>query len=237
MTTPQSAPNRLALYATGVLLFLFIPAVLFLFVRHPEPVGLSLARRRGADRRPPLPRPAVHGAGAGGQMPLVQPGPAADARGARAPAPAAARLAARCCAAHRAAGGEVLLLPPLLALAVAAGDLPSPALPAHRARRLRRRAAGSGAARHHLVQAGGRGHGERGRPRLFLRPRARPPRRSPSRSTTSSCSASGTCSGSSAWSGSGGSGRGYPPWLFELSLKASAPFPLFNRRRGFPKEA
>jgi hypothetical protein len=43
MATPQSAPNRLAIYATGVLLFLFIPAVLFLFVRHPEPVGLSLA--------------------------------------------------------------------------------------------------------------------------------------------------------------------------------------------------
>ena len=43
MTTPRSAPNRLAIYATGVLLFLFIPAVLFLFVRHPEPVGLSLA--------------------------------------------------------------------------------------------------------------------------------------------------------------------------------------------------
>jgi hypothetical protein len=43
MTTPESAPNRLALYATGVLLFLFIPVVLLLFVRHPEPVGLSLA--------------------------------------------------------------------------------------------------------------------------------------------------------------------------------------------------
>jgi hypothetical protein len=43
MTTPPSAPNRLAIYATGVLLFLFIPAVLFLVVRHPEPVGLSLA--------------------------------------------------------------------------------------------------------------------------------------------------------------------------------------------------
>ena len=28
---------------TGVLLFLFIPLVLFLFVRHPEPVGVSLA--------------------------------------------------------------------------------------------------------------------------------------------------------------------------------------------------
>lgn len=37
-----AAPNRFAVYATGVLLFLFIPLVLFLFVRHPRPVGLSL---------------------------------------------------------------------------------------------------------------------------------------------------------------------------------------------------
>jgi hypothetical protein len=36
-------PNRLAVYATGILLFLFIPVVLYLFVQHPEPVGLSLA--------------------------------------------------------------------------------------------------------------------------------------------------------------------------------------------------
>ncbi|HEY9422651.1 MAG TPA: hypothetical protein VIW92_14640 [Thermoanaerobaculia bacterium] len=36
-------PNRPAVYATGILLFLFIPVVLFLFVKHPEPVGLSLA--------------------------------------------------------------------------------------------------------------------------------------------------------------------------------------------------
>ena len=43
MTTAQSAPNRLAIYTTGVLLFLFIPVVLFLFVRHPAPVGGSLA--------------------------------------------------------------------------------------------------------------------------------------------------------------------------------------------------
>lgn len=48
MTLPQSnpssaAPHRLAVYGTGVLLFLFIPVVLFLFVRHPEPVGVSLA--------------------------------------------------------------------------------------------------------------------------------------------------------------------------------------------------
>ena len=48
MTTPQltpapAAPNRFALTATGVALFLFIPLVLFLFVRHPEPVGASVA--------------------------------------------------------------------------------------------------------------------------------------------------------------------------------------------------
>ncbi len=32
----------LKVQATGVLLFLFIPVVLFLFVRHPEPIGASL---------------------------------------------------------------------------------------------------------------------------------------------------------------------------------------------------
>lgn len=40
----MAAPaNRIPVYVTGVLLFLFIPLVLFLFVRHPEPVGVSLA--------------------------------------------------------------------------------------------------------------------------------------------------------------------------------------------------
>ena len=34
--------QSLKVQATGVLLFLFIPLVLFLFVRHPEPVGASL---------------------------------------------------------------------------------------------------------------------------------------------------------------------------------------------------
>jgi hypothetical protein len=43
MAISRPAPDRLAVYATGVLLFLFIPGVLFLFVRHPEPVGVSLA--------------------------------------------------------------------------------------------------------------------------------------------------------------------------------------------------
>jgi hypothetical protein len=39
----KTPPSRFAVYATGVLLFLFIPVVLYLFVKHPEPVGLSLA--------------------------------------------------------------------------------------------------------------------------------------------------------------------------------------------------
>lgn len=37
------APHRALIHATGVLLFLFIPVVLFLYVQHPEPVGVSLA--------------------------------------------------------------------------------------------------------------------------------------------------------------------------------------------------
>src|SRR5882724_1818605 len=41
--TPAPAPSIRRLQWTGVLLFLFIPVVLVLFVRHPEPVGLSLA--------------------------------------------------------------------------------------------------------------------------------------------------------------------------------------------------
>ncbi len=42
-TTPARTPGRASIQLTGVLLFLFIPLVLFLFVRHPEPVGVSLA--------------------------------------------------------------------------------------------------------------------------------------------------------------------------------------------------
>lgn len=41
MRVPPPSPLRLQIL--GVLLFLFIPLVLFLYVRHPEPVGLSLA--------------------------------------------------------------------------------------------------------------------------------------------------------------------------------------------------
>src|SRR3954447_25202609 len=37
-----TAGNRFVVYATGVVLFLFIPLVLFLFVRHPAPMGVSL---------------------------------------------------------------------------------------------------------------------------------------------------------------------------------------------------
>jgi hypothetical protein len=36
-------PEPLRLQILGILLFLFIPIVLYLYVRHPEPVGLSLA--------------------------------------------------------------------------------------------------------------------------------------------------------------------------------------------------
>lgn len=39
-TEPISSPWKLSLL--GILLFLFIPVVLFLFVRHPEPIWLSL---------------------------------------------------------------------------------------------------------------------------------------------------------------------------------------------------
>ena len=40
--SPAEPVNRWLAHGIGVLLFLFIPLVLFLFVRHPEPVGLSL---------------------------------------------------------------------------------------------------------------------------------------------------------------------------------------------------
>lgn len=39
---PSTTSSPLRIQATGALLFLFIPVVLFLFVRHPEPVGASL---------------------------------------------------------------------------------------------------------------------------------------------------------------------------------------------------
>src|SRR5258706_6697621 len=40
--TEGAAPNRFLILATGVILFLFIPLVLVLFVRHPAPLGASL---------------------------------------------------------------------------------------------------------------------------------------------------------------------------------------------------
>jgi hypothetical protein len=40
--TEAAAPNRFLILGTGVVLFLFIPLVLFLFVRHPKPLGVSL---------------------------------------------------------------------------------------------------------------------------------------------------------------------------------------------------
>lgn len=40
---PAAGPRPLRLQAAGVILFLFIPLVLFLFVRHPAPLWLALA--------------------------------------------------------------------------------------------------------------------------------------------------------------------------------------------------
>jgi hypothetical protein len=40
---PPAGPSPLRLQAAGVILFLFIPLVLFLFVRHPASIGLCLA--------------------------------------------------------------------------------------------------------------------------------------------------------------------------------------------------
>jgi hypothetical protein len=40
--SPAEVPRRAVIQLTGILLFLFIPVVLVLFVRHPEPVGGSL---------------------------------------------------------------------------------------------------------------------------------------------------------------------------------------------------
>src|SRR5262245_46014887 len=37
-----AAPNRFLILGTGIALFLFIPLVLFLFVRHPAPLGVSV---------------------------------------------------------------------------------------------------------------------------------------------------------------------------------------------------
>src|SRR5882672_4566212 len=40
--TEIATPNRFLIVASGVVLFLFIPLVLVLFVRHPAPLGVSL---------------------------------------------------------------------------------------------------------------------------------------------------------------------------------------------------
>src|SRR5713226_9188864 len=40
--TDGATPNRFLILGSGVVLFLFIPLVLVLFVRHPAPLGVSL---------------------------------------------------------------------------------------------------------------------------------------------------------------------------------------------------
>ncbi len=99
----MGVPSRLFAQGFGLLLFLFIPLVLFLFVRHPEPIGASLAvgitviigHRRVA--RPWSAR--VRRAKCLWCNRMLGPGsPAADLE----LAAGTDRLAARCCAEHRA---------------------------------------------------------------------------------------------------------------------------------------
>ena len=240
---PVAAPLSPALvYAGGVALFLFIPLVLFLFVRHPAPVGLSL----GAGvllivGHRLLARPYM-AAGGAGQVRVVQPRPARcpgrqTGRGGLHPGAALRRRSrqARCCAVHRQPATKfftflhawrwplrlgifVPLLFLLTALAASAAGQPAPV-----------------DARHRLVQAGGRRHRQRRGPRLSSSPARQPRSKSPSRSTTSSSSACATCSGSSAWWGSGGSGRGSPTWPSSaISGAIRADYCSSNRRSIYP---
>ncbi len=140
--SPPPAPNRFALYATGVLLFLFIPGVLFLFVRHPEPVGVSLAAGVALIvvhrflARPYMERVLAVKCLWCNRVPPAAPEPLELATGRRV-------LAARCCAAHRHSAAKffsflqswrwplrvgifVPLLFLLIALAAAAAGQPAP---------------------------------------------------------------------------------------------------------------
>jgi hypothetical protein len=88
-----AVPSRFAVYATGVLLFLFIPLVLFFFVRHPAGVALIVVHRFLA--RPYMARVAAEKCLWCNRVPPREPVGLELRAGAR-------TVAARCCAAHRA---------------------------------------------------------------------------------------------------------------------------------------
>ena len=98
--TAPAVPDRFAVYATGVLLFLFIPLVLFLFVRHPAPVALSLGGGVALIvvhrflARPYMARVAAEKCLWCNRVPPREPVGLELRAGAR-------TVAARCCAAHR----------------------------------------------------------------------------------------------------------------------------------------
>ncbi len=117
MTEPAAGaePRRLALQATGVLLFLFIPLVLFLFVAHPAPIGASLAAGvaiMAAHR--PLARPYMRRALAAKCLWCNRALPPAPAAGTPetvetlALGAGGAEWTARCCPAHRAPAARFL---------------------------------------------------------------------------------------------------------------------------------
>jgi len=106
-------PGGRRLQAVGVLLFLFIPLVLYLFVRHPEPVAASLAAGivlMAGHRflaRPYMARAVPHKCLWCNRMLLPGSTPALDASTLTLDLALDGRLiAARCCAAHHAPAGR-----------------------------------------------------------------------------------------------------------------------------------
>lgn len=103
------APAGWRLQATGVLLFLFIPLVLYLFVRHPEPVaaslgaGIVLMAGHRFLARPYMARAIPHKCLWCNRLLVPAPAPALDAATSTLELVIDGELtAARCCAAHQA---------------------------------------------------------------------------------------------------------------------------------------